>query len=285
VGEGSSDRAARIGLVRLCPIALPDRQPLEEERAQGQGVEELERIVLEVLSDGNVRKLGELEVQTMRRFGNRIDETQYREALTELQARRLITVTGQDVRRSEPDFRELELEPHFEAYLSSEAAFGRLSLDREFTVWQRTARGGRAGTGTWSRPDFTIATIRRRKYDPVRHLDLIAFELKNLAGSTVVAVHEALAHTRFAHYAFLVCPRSVLNASVQLAIRDSCAQHGIGLLTFDLSVGKGERPLLKGFEIEVDPRRQSPEPELVDSYIDDRFDEENRGRLLKLSGG
>lgn len=248
-------------------------------------MEELERIVLEVLSDGNVRKLGELEVQTMRRFGNRIDETQYREALTELQARRLITVTGQDVRRSEPDFRELELEPHFEAYLSSEAAFGRLSLDREFTVWQRTARGGRAGTGTWSRPDFTIATIRRRKYDPVRHLDLIAFELKNLAGSTVVAVHEALAHTRFAHYAFLVCPRSVLNASVQSAIRDSCAQHGIGLLTFDLSVGKGERPLLKGFEIEVDPRRQSPEPELVDSYIDDRFDEQNRGRLLKLSGG
>ena len=248
-------------------------------------MEELERIVLEVLSDGNVRKLGELEVQTMRRFGNRIDETQYREALTELQARRLVTVTGQDVRRSEPDFRELELEPHFEAYLSSEHAFARLGLDRAFTVWQRTARGGRAGTGTWSRPDFTIATIRRRKYDPVRHLDLIAFELKNLAGSTVVAVHEALAHTRFAHYAFLVCPRSVLNASVQSAIRDSCAQHGIGLLTFDLSVGKGERPLLKGFEIEVDPRRQSPEPELVDSYIDDRFDEENRGRLLKLSGG
>ena len=248
-------------------------------------MEELERIVLEVLSDGNVRKLGELETRTMRALGNPIDEAVYRDALAELQERRLIAITGQDVRRSEPDFRELDLEPPFEAFLASDTAFTRLRLDRDFTVWQRTARGGRAGTGTWSRPDFTIATIRRRKYDPVRHLDLIAFELKNLAGSTVVAVHEALAHTRFAHYAFLVCPRSVLNANVQSAIRDSCAQHGIGLLTFDLSVGKGERPLLKRFEIEVDPRRQTPEPELVDNYIDDRFDEENRGRLLKLSGG
>ncbi len=249
-------------------------------------MEELERIVLEVLSDGNVRKLGELETLTMKALGRPIkNEAAYREVLALLQARRLITLTANDARRSEPDFPERDLEEPVEAFIASDTAFSQLGLNRDFTVWQKTARGGRAGTGTWSRPDFTVATIRRRKYDPVRHLDLIAFELKNLAGSTVVAVHEALAHTRFAHYAFLVCPRSVLNASVQSAIQDSCAQHGIGLLTFDLSVGKAERPLLKGFEIEVDPRRQSPEPELVDSYIDDRFDEENRGRLLKLSGG
>lgn len=248
-------------------------------------MEELEQFILEVLSDGSVQKLGELETRTMRAAGRPIAEQQYRDALTLLQARRLITISGQDVRRSEPDFPERELEPPVEAFLASDPAFNQLRLDRDFTVWQRTARGGRAGTGTWSRPDFTIATIRRRKYDPVRHLDLIAFELKNLAGSTVVAVHEALAHTRFAHYAFLVCPTSVLNVGVQAAIRDSCAQHGIGLLTFDLSVGKGERPMLRNFRIEVEARRQSPEPELVDNYIDDRFDEGNRERLLKLSGG
>jgi len=249
-------------------------------------VEELERIVLEVLSDGSARRLSELETLTMRALGKPIkDETVYKDAIAALQSRRLVTLTGQEVRRSEPDFPERDLEPPVEAYLASDAAFAQLGFNRDFTVWQKTARGGRAGTGTWSRPDFTIATIRRRKYDPVRHLDLVAFELKNLAGSTVVAVHEALAHTRFAHYAFLVCPRSALNAGVQSAIRDSCAQHGIGLLTFDLGVGREQTPALKGFNIEVDARRKSPEPDLVDSYIDDRFDEENRGRLIRLSGG
>jgi hypothetical protein len=98
----------------------PGHQPLQEGWAKGQGVEELERIVLAVLSDGNVRKLGELETRTMRTLGNPIDEALDRDALVELQARRLITITGQDVRRSEPDFRELDLEPPFEAFLASD---------------------------------------------------------------------------------------------------------------------------------------------------------------------
>jgi hypothetical protein len=248
-------------------------------------VEELERIVLEVLAVKPVWRLSELGTAVMRALGRPIDEALYGEVLTTLQARRLVTIKGQEARRSEPDFPERILEDPVERYLVSDPAFGHLRLDRDLSVAQKTARGGRAGTGTWSRPDFTIATIRRRKYDPVRHLDLIAFELKNLAGSTVVAVHEALAHTRFAHYAYLVCPRSALNASVQSAIRDACAQHGIGLLTFDLSAGRNDAPALARFQFEVDARRKAPEPDQVDNYIDDRFEEHSRKRLLEIAGG
>jgi hypothetical protein len=248
-------------------------------------MEDLERAVLELLANLGPSKRGEIEVRTMRALGRPIDSEQFQEVLNTLVARRLVSVTGQEVKRTEPDFPERVLEPPIETFLASDEAFDHLRLDRDFTVWQSTARGGRAGTGTWSRPDFTIATIRRRKYDPVRHLDLIAFELKNLAGSTVVAVHEALAHTRFAHYAYLVCPRSVLNMSVQQAIRESCVEHGIGLISYNLSVGPNDAPRLTNIDFEVEPRRRSPEPDQADNYIDDRFDERNCSRLLEIAGG
>jgi hypothetical protein len=253
--------------------------------AKGWLMEDLERIVLEVLSDGAEQSLGELETRTMKALGRKLPEDLYPETLETLKARRLLSITGEKVKRSEPDFPERDLEAGIETFISSEQAVTHLRLERGSTIWQKTARGGRAGTGTWSRPDFTIATIRKRKYDPVRHLDLIALELKNVAGSSVVAVHEALAHTRFAHYAYLVCPRSHLNASVQRAVRESCSQHGIGLLSFDLSVGSGNSPAFSAFRFEVDPRRQAPEPELVDNYIDDRFDVESQERLSSIAGG
>jgi hypothetical protein len=257
--------------------------PLKEPHLGGGEMEDLERIVLEVLADGEACPLDVLETKTMKALGRKIVRPLYDETLVTLEARKLIAIKGTHVQRCEPDFPERDLEDHIEAFLGSDVAFDHLRLDRSFTVWLKTARGGRAGTGTWSRPDFTIATIRRRKYDPVRHLDLIAFELKNLAGSSLVAVHEALAHTRFAHYAYLVCPRSELNARVQAAIRESCAQHGIGLISFAIDVGAKKVPDLSEFKFEVEPRRQTPEPDQVDNYIEDRFDADNRVRLLKIA--
>mgnify|MGYP003627703695 FL=1 len=248
-------------------------------------MEELEQIVLEVLAQKSGVQVKELETLTMRALGRPIDSSAYKDALSSLQARKLLSLSGSDIRRTEPDFPERLLETPVEQFLSSKDAFSYLRLEADFTVWQRTARGGRAGTGIWSRPDFTIATIRRRKYDPVRHLDLIALELKNLAGSTVVAVHEALAHARFAHYAYLVCPRSVMTVGIHTAIEDSCLQHGVGLITFETSVGPNDTPSLTNFEFEVDARRQSPEPDAVDNYIDDRLDDENRARLMKIAAG
>lgn len=248
-------------------------------------MEDLEQILLEVMTERTSWKRDELQVRFMKALGRRLQENEFPDTVQSLETQHLVSVRGEDVRRSELDFPERLLEQPIEDFLASEEVFRRLRLHPDMTVWQRTARGGRAGTGIWSRPDFTIATIRRRKYDPVRHLDLMAFELKNLAGSTVVAVHEALAHTRFAHYAFLLCPRSALNEGVQTAIRESCALHGVGLISFEIQSGASDKPKLDDFRFEVDARRQSPEPDQVDSYIDDRFDEESCKRLLKIAGG
>lgn len=248
-------------------------------------MDHLEQIVLDILADRSGWTPGSLHTRASQEFGQPVKREQFEAVLQGLAGRLLIVATPREVRRCEPDFPENSLEDDVERFLLSPQALRHLRLESAYTIAQRTARGGRAGTGIWSRPDFTIATIRRRKYDPVRHLDLIAFELKNLAGSTVVAVHEALAHTRFAHYAYLVCPRSELSAGVQLAIQDACTRHGVGLIRFDLTAGNDDGPQLTNFEFEVEARRKTPEPDQVDSYIDDRLSEANRQSLLRIAGG
>ena len=57
-------------------------------------VEELERIVLEVLAVKPVWRLGELETAVMQALGRSIDGPLYAEVLTTLQARRLVTIKG-----------------------------------------------------------------------------------------------------------------------------------------------------------------------------------------------
>lgn len=248
-------------------------------------LQDLETAILGVLDNRKSAKLENLETLVMQAQSSPIDLGEFRLALDALSAQQLVAISGSEVRRSNPDFPERVLEKPIEAYLASKQAYEVLKLDRELSVLQRTATGGRSGTGIWSRPDFTIATIRRRKYDPMAHLDVLAFELKNLAGSSVVAVHEALAHTRFAHYAYVVCPRSSANTNVHEAIEQACSEYGIGLITFLLNVDRSEQPKLTEFKIEVSPRRQSPDPEEVDNYIDNRLDELNQERLLQLAQG
>lgn len=76
-----------------------------------------------------------------------------------------------------------------------------------------------------------------------------------------------------------------MTVGIHTAIEDSCLQHGVGLITFETSVVPHDTPSLTNFEFEVDARRQSPEPDAVDNYIDDRLDDENRARLMKIAAG
>lgn len=248
-------------------------------------MEDLEAAILARLTPRTTVSEGVLQTQTMRALGHKLDPSRFSEALRALADKHLISIKSGDVRLKEPDFPENSLEPPIEAWLGSKEFFGMLGLDAAHTVWQTTARGGQAGTGIWSRPDFSVATIRRRKYDPVRHLDLFAIELKNLAGTSVVSVHEALAHTRFAHYAYLLCPRSKIEPQRLDVIEEACSQHGVGLITFSIDIQGTDRPCVRDFDFAIAARRKSPEPSDIDNYIDARFDPDNCARLLRLAEG
>ena len=120
------------------------------------------------------------------------------------------------------------------------------------------------------------------KYDPLRHLDLVTFELKNLAGTNLVAVYEALAHTRFAHYSYLVCPRSRCRPAQNQEIHDACATHKLGLIFFEIPT-QIFPPRTENFEIVLMPDRRTPDPFIVEEFIDARMTEENKEKLQELA--
>ncbi len=130
------------------------------------------------------------------------------------------------------------------AMLQTSTVFEGIGVaSREF-VFQKTATGGLLGDGRLSRPDFTLAAIRSWRFDPQRTLEVYSFEVKNRAGASVSAVYEAVAHGRFAHHPYLVCPRSRFDPAFNSEIFDACVREGIGLITFDIVV-----PIGRSFEV------------------------------------
>ncbi len=239
---------------------------------------------LRVVSSSGPMSVDDLHIRTGRLLGAAVSDQLFKEALRALSEQQTIRVESFQVKLSEPDFPERDLEDQVEKWLFGPNAFEALRLARDDAVVQKTTVGGRQGSGLWSRPDFTIATVRRRKYDPWRRLDVLAFELKNLAGTSLLSVHEALAHTRFAHYAYLVCPLSKLAPERSRDIQQNCVSHGIGMISFQMAIDGG-KPRLGDFTIEVPATRKSPDPDIVDRYIDDRMTADNAQRLLQVGRG
>lgn len=218
-----------------------------------------------------------------------IEDDELERALTELadlqQIRR--ESDGRRISRSEPDFPERRLEDPVMDYLFSDACYSVLRIQKENAVARRTARGGRYGSGQWSRPDFTVAAINRWLFDPQRTLEVFAFELKNRAGATLTAVHEGLAHTRFAHYGYVVCPRSLVRPQSTEYLLNECAKRGVGLITFVLGVTRTQNslePLLTDVRFDLMATRMAPDPHDVQQYLKDRFNEESRKKLQTIAG-
>jgi hypothetical protein len=126
----------------------------------------------------------------------------------------------------------------------------------------------------FSRPDFTVATARQLTYDPLSHLDAITFELKNVTGATLMAVHEALAYTRFSHHSYLVCPRSQVRPGRRTELQEECARHGVGLIMSGLLRDEGKPGLV-------------PDPCDVEELLEACFDtgEPRRPRQIARRGG
>lgn len=240
--------------------------------------------ILEILPiDGRPLSKGQLEVLCSQRLAQPLDRNAFGESLDFLQARRQIDCDSSSIWRVEPDFPEKDLEEQTAHFLTSETCRAALHISVDGYVFENTTAVGMPGAGVWSRPDFTMAAIRRFKYDPRRYLDVYSFELKNRRGTNVVAVHEALAHGRFSHFAYLVCPRFALNQAPSAIIRQACMDHGVGLVTFDIEVTEAEQPLMIDFRFEASPQRRNIDPADVDRYLEARLPARALERLSELA--
>lgn len=242
-------------------------------------------VILEILpSDGRAVLQVDLEVFCSQKAAQSLDRSAFSDSIKTLLRRKMVQRDATSVWRIEPDFEERALEDGTEAFLKGDVSLQSLRIRPDSYVLEKTTNAqGAPGAGRWSRPDFTLAAIRRFKYDPRRYLDVYSFELKNRRGTNVVAVHEALAHSRFSHFAYLVCPRAELGEAEANIVRQACTDHGIGLITFRLSVTEDEKPNLTDFRFEASPQRRSPDPADVDLHLEGRLTPKSRDQLARLA--
>jgi hypothetical protein len=205
-------------------------------------------------------------------------------AIEVLRDQQLIESDGPIYRIREPDRREHDLYDLLESEFMKPTLRQELGLRTEHFVFQRTATGGPVGSGLLSKPDFTLAAIQSWRFDPERTLEVYSFEVKNRSGTALKAVYEAVAHGRFAHHPYLVCPRSRFNAAFNAEIETACVREGVGLIMFDLIAENGSHTVNR-LGLVVRGQRRSPDPWLVQQHLESRLVSENQDRLASFAAG
>ncbi len=149
-------------------------------------------------------------------------------------------------------------------------------------VQDTSVMGGQKGK--WARPDFILVSAMRFKLMPGAQVDLHSFELKTETGGNVLAIHEALAQTRFTHFGHFVwhLPIGSKYEAMLQDITRHCEHHGIGLIrmkTPEQAAGPD------GCEVIVDPRRKPTLASIVDGFLETKLSDGQKTELLRVIGG
>jgi hypothetical protein len=123
--------------------------------------------------------------------------------------------------------------------------------------------------GSWTRPDLAAVHVWRHKFGPTINLDLHSFEVKRSDNCNEISVFEALAQTRIAHFSHLVWhrPLPLRQPDRFESIKENCRAFGVGLISFTDHID----PDSFTWHNEVVARRNTPDLELVDRYIERAF--------------
>ncbi len=96
--------------------------------------------------------------------------------------------------------------------------------------------GSRDTGGRWSRPDLVAVGTRTFELVPA-HFEVVTFEVKAVDHVNVLAVYEALSHSRSATHSYAVfhIPEVLADAKEDelRPVLVAAAEHGIGVITFD----------------------------------------------------
>ena len=166
-------------------------------------------------------------------------------------------------------------------YLEGPFREGLDIADTGAVIVQNTATAG-TPRGRWTRPDFILVSAMRFRLLPGSQVDLHAFELKTELGGSVLAIHEALAQTRFTHFGHLVwhLPEGSRAESLLNDIATHCEEHGIGLIR----MRDPDRAASDGCEVLVDPRRKPTLGAVIDGFLESRLNADQKALLLRAVG-
>lgn len=128
--------------------------------------------------------------------------------------------------------------------------------DRYFL--EKTANLNSRVSGRWTLPDFVLVSRKTFPWTVGVEFDIVTFEVKAPEECNVIAVFEALAHSRSATRSYVVFPVDPLSwekadAAQAQRIKDECSRHGIGLLFIENAAKKPRAvPLIKAQKKNID---------------------------------
>ncbi len=140
-------------------------------------------------------------------------------------------------------------------------------------VEQTADQGSRSTGGRFTRPDFVVAGVRQYEYTPCKTRDLETFELK-LPNCKIDAVFETAAQSRCATRSHLAILRDEHGPNDQDLdrIASECQRFGLGLVLVD----DPETP--DAWDYRVEPLRQEPDPEALESFVKTQVSHKERLR-------
>jgi hypothetical protein len=147
----------------------------------------------------------------------------------------------------------------------------------EVRVEETHSQGSRQTGGTFTRPDLTVAGIRRYVFLPKR-LEIITFEIKPPDSVGIMGVLEAIAHREAAHLSYVVFAMSrneFERAGEAERIIELAQKYGIGIVLTE-DPGKVET-----WEILLDAIRHEPDPARLDRFLGDLPSEAMKKQLHK----
>lgn len=117
--------------------------------------------------------------------------------------------------------------------------------------------------GQWTRPDFTLVSIKKFPWTFEKEFDVVTFEVKRPEKSDVLAVFEALSHLSVASKAYVVFPLDLSewerqNPEQSKRVREECTRHGIGLILIEDIFGSAQpNQIIKATRRQIDNEKCS----------------------------
>lgn len=147
----------------------------------------------------------------------------------------------------------------------------------EVRVEETHSQGSKPTGGTFTRPDITVAGVRRYVFLPKR-LEIVTFEIKPAESVGIMGVLEAIAHREAAHRSYVIyaLARADFESSAEAErIIELAQKYGIGLVL-------AEAPdQVETWEILLDAIRHEPDPARLDRFLGDLPSDSMKRQLHK----
>lgn len=144
-----------------------------------------------------------------------------------------------------------------------------------------SARRRRRPSGQWSRPDLTLVQVNSYDYLPQPVLEVTTFEVKKFSDAeNIRSVYETAAHSRWAHFAFLVAEAPNGDYEFPERFMSELERFNVGLI---LMWKESDGWHFEEHEYETD--RLNPDPKELNTLLKYFFHDEHKLREFKLAIG